>query len=199
MGTSSSTFRRKVTPRPRELGKTGRTGLRRSGASHAANQRWKHRAASLCRVTSRLCNLFGNAKFWEVGRWGGGSHFSGLHSAVRTCGNVPLTAMAKWKASPLPPGLAAALLVSLLAPAARLYLLRTGAGSSSAAAFTAQVRVGGPWLHARSPKFSFFFSRGPHLCPRTSSATWHLSLDGSGPFFVLRRTRLLATPHSACC
>lgn len=43
----------------------------------------------------------------------------------------------------------------------RLYLLRTGARSRSAAAFTAQVRVGGPWLLVRSPKFS----RGPHLRP----------------------------------
>lgn len=87
------------------------------------------------------------------------------------------------------------MLASLCAFAGRLYLLRTGAGSRSAAAFTAQVRVGGPWLLIQSPKFS----RGPHLCPRTSSATWHLSLDESGPFFVQRRTRLPATPHSACC
>ena len=39
----------------------------------------------------------------------------------------------------------------------------------------------------------------PICVPRTSSATWHLSLDESGPFFVRRRTRLPATPHSACC
>lgn len=103
--------------------------------------------------------------------------------------------MGKWKSSLLLPWVGSHVLASLCAFAGRLYLLRTGAGSCSAAAFTAQVRVGGPWLLVQSPKFS----RGPHLCPRTSSATWHLSLDESGPFFVRRRTRLPATPHSACC
>ena len=103
--------------------------------------------------------------------------------------------MGKWKSSLLLPWVGSHVLASLCAFAGRLYLLRTGAGSRSAAAFTAQVRVGGPWPLVRSPKFS----RGPHLCPRTSSATWHLSLDESGPFFVRQRTRLPATPHSACC
>ena len=103
--------------------------------------------------------------------------------------------MGKWKSSLLLPWVGSHVLASLCAFAGRLYLLRTGAGSCSAAAFTEQVRVGGPWLLAQSPKFS----RGPHLCPRTSSATWHLSLDESGPFFVRRRTRLPATTHSACC
>lgn len=103
--------------------------------------------------------------------------------------------MAKWKSSLLLPWVGSHVLAPLCDFAGRLYLLRTGAGSRSAAAFTAQVRVGGPWLLIQSPKFS----RGPHLCPRTSSATWHLSLDESGPFFVRRRTRLPATPHSACC
>lgn len=55
------------------------------------------------------------------------------------------------------PGLAATRLASLCDFAARLYLLRTGAGSRSAAAFTAR-RYGWEalWLLARSPKFSFF-------------------------------------------
>lgn len=103
--------------------------------------------------------------------------------------------MAKRKSSLLLPWVGSHVLASLCDFPGCLYLLRTGAGFRSAAAFTAQVRVGGPWLLIQSPKFS----RGPHLCPRTSSATWHPSLDESGPFFVRQRTRLPATPHSACC
>lgn len=63
----------------------------------------------------------------------------------------------KWKCSLLLLRVGSRALASPL----RLYLLRTGARSRSAAAFTAQVRVGGPWLLVLSPKFS----RGPHLRP----------------------------------
>lgn len=104
--------------------------------------------------------------------------------------------MGKWKSSLLLPWVGSRVCwpPSTPLPAACICLEQVP-DPCSAAAFTAQVLMGGPWPLARSPKFS----RGPHLCPRTSSATWHPSLGESGPFFVRRRTRLPATPHSACC
>lgn len=116
-------------------------------------------------------------------------------TTLHRCGNGT-TFVAKWKASLLPPGLAAV----CWSPSVILLLVCICSEQvpHPLQLQHSQRRYGWEALGCTLGPLSFF-SRGPHLCPRTSSATWHLSLDGSGPFFVLQRTRLPATPHSACC
>lgn len=97
------------------------------------------------------------------------------------------------------PGLAATRLASLCDFAARLYLLRTGAGSRSAAAFTAR-RYGWEalWLLARSPKFSsFFFSRGPHL--RQPHILCHMAPVPRRVWSILRRAENTPACHPTLC
>lgn len=91
------------------------------------------------------------------------------------------------------PGLAAMRWPSLCDFAGRLYLLRTGAGSRSAAAFTAQVRVGGPWLLARSPKF---FQGSPSVSPHILC---HMAPVPRRVWSILRAAEYTPACHPTLC